>query len=255
MTQLQQIVRSKMIEGRVLSNTALTSRLYSLCIEVELSSFEAGQFVKLQLTINNEKVAKPYSLVNTPDDPVAEVFFNTVTDGLLSNALASLQANDLIEVSQPATGFFTLNGAPLARDMWLFATGTGLGPYLSILRTGHLWDRYENVVLVHGVPLREELAYLNMIEAVQSEYPGRFQYISCVSREENPSGFKGRVTEILENGELERRTKLEINTSDSAVMLCGNHNMITDMQTLLAHRNMRKHLRHEPGQILIEQYF
>ena len=49
---------------------------------------------------------------------------------------------------------------------------------------------------------------------------------------ENPSGFKGRVTEILENGELERRTKLEINTSDSAVMLCGNHNMITDMQTL-----------------------
>ncbi len=76
MAQLQQIIRSQMTEGRVLSNTALTSRLFSLCIEVELSPFEAGQFVRLQLPIDNEKVAKPYSLVSTPDEAVAEVFFN-----------------------------------------------------------------------------------------------------------------------------------------------------------------------------------
>lgn len=255
MEQPQQIIRSQMMEGRVLSNTALTSRLYALRIAVGLSPFEAGQFVRLQLTINNENVAKPYSLVNTPDDPVTEVFFNTVPDGLLSNALANLQANDPIAVSQPATGFFTLNGAPLARDLWLIATGTGLGPYLSILRTAQLWERYGNVVLVHGVPLREELVYRAIIGAAQGEYPDRFQYIPCVSREESPVGFRGRVTDLLESGQLELQTGLEISSSGSEVMLCDNHSMISDMQALLAQRNMRKHLRHQTGQIVIEQYF
>ncbi len=250
-----QIIQSQMIDGRVLSNTALTHRLYSLRIEVQLLPFEAGQFVRLELTNNNEKVAKPYSLVNAPDDPVAEVFFNTVPDGLLSNTLAKLQAGDLVAVSQPAAGFFTLNDTPAARDLWLIATGTGLGPYLSILRTAQLWEHYEHVVLVHGAPLREELVYRNLIDAVQSEHADSFQYIPCVSREDNPEGFRGRVTDVLDNGKLEQRTGLEINESDSAVMLCGNHNMITDMQTLLAQRGMRKHLRHKPGQIIIEQYF
>jgi ferredoxin--NADP+ reductase len=244
-----------MLDGRVISNVALTSRLYALRIEVSLSPFEAGQFVRLQLTINGEKVAKPYSLVNAPDDPVAEVFFNTVPGGLLSNALAELQAGDSVGISQPATGFFTLNGAPAARDLWLIATGTGLGPYLSILRTTQLWERFERVVLVHGVPLREELAYQNITGTIQRERGDRFQYISCVSRENNPNGYRGRVTDALDCGELERRAGFEINQSDSAVMLCGNHSMITDMQALLAQRDMRKHLRHKPGQIIIEQYF
>lgn len=250
-----QIVRSQIMDGRVLSNTALTHRLYSLRIEVQLSPFEAGQFVRLELTINSERVARPYSLVNAPDHPVAEVFFNTVPDGTLSNALAKLQSGDPVAVSQPAAGFFTLNGTPAARDLWLIATGTGLGPYLSILQTTQLWDRFEHVVLVHGVPLREELVYQRLIDTVQSEYPDRFQYIPCVSHEDNPDGFRGRVTDVLDNGELELRTGLQINQSDSAVMLCGNHNMITDVQTLLAQRGMRKHLRHKPGQIIIEQYF
>jgi ferredoxin--NADP+ reductase len=67
--------------------------------------------------------------------------------------------------------------------------------------------------------------------------------------------LEGRVTDCLQNGELKRKTGLEINKSDSAVMLCGNHQMIAEMQSLLAPRGLRKHLRHAPGQIIIEQYF
>jgi len=250
-----QIVRSKVMEGRVESNIALTSRLYSLRLESQLLPFEAGQYVRLELTVQDEKVARPYSLVNAPDDPSAEIFFNTVPGGLLSNALAQLKPGDPVGISQPATGFFTLNDTPVARDLWMIATGTGLGPYLSILRTAQLWERFEHVVLVRGVPLREELVYQDIIDLAQRRHPTRFRYISCVSRESNPSGCNGRVTDTLTRGELEQRASIEISQSDSAVMLCGNHSMITDMQHLLAQRGMQKHLRHKPGQILIEQYY
>ena len=255
MPNLVQIVRSQLIAGRVLSNTALATRLYALRITAPLLPFEAGQFVRLELEIENEKIARPYSLVNAPGDPVAEVLFNTVPDGRLSNALARLRPGDPVGISQPATGFFTLSGTPQARILWMFATGTGLGPYLSMLRTAQLWERFEHILLVHGVPLREELVYRDIMDAAQAEHPGRFQYISCVSREDNPGGFRGRVTEIVEQGGLERRTGIVISRTASAVMLCGSHNMINDMQKLLSQRGMRKHLRHAPGQIVVEQYF
>jgi ferredoxin/flavodoxin---NADP+ reductase len=250
-----QIVRTEMLNGRVLSNIALTRRLFSLRIAVDLLPFEAGQFVRLELVIDGAKVARPYSLVNTPGDPVAEVFFNTVPGGQLSNALAVLRENDTVAVSQPATGFFVLDGTPVARDLWLLATGTGLGPYLSILRTPQLWERFENVVLVHGVSMREELVYQDVINLVQLKYPGRFNYLSCVSRAANPAGLTGRITEGIKCGELERRAGMSITASQSSVMLCGNHSMINDMKVLLAARDMRRHLRHKPGHILTEQYF
>jgi ferredoxin/flavodoxin---NADP+ reductase len=250
-----QIVRTEMINGRVLSNVALSRRLYSLRIEAELLPFAAGQFVRLELVIDGVKVARPYSLVNKPGDPVAEVFFNPVPGGQLSNALAALRKDDAVAISQPATGFFVLDETPVARDLWLIATGTGLGPYLSILRTPMLWERFDNVVLVHGVPMREELVYQDVITPVQKLYPDRFRYLSCVSREENPSGFTGRITEAIKCGELERRAGITLSASESSVMLCGNHNMINDMRALLAERDMRRHLRHKPGQVITEQYF
>ena len=74
------ITRSAFVEGKVLSNTRLSERLYSLRIALELQPFRAGQFVRLQLPVGEDKVAKSYSLVNTPDEPVAEIFFNTVPD-------------------------------------------------------------------------------------------------------------------------------------------------------------------------------
>jgi ferredoxin--NADP+ reductase len=250
-----QIVRSGMIDGRVSSNTALTGRLHALRIEVALSPFEAGQFVRLELQLDGVKVARPYSLVNAPSDSVAEVFFNTVTGGQLSNALAHLRKGDAVAVSQPATGFFTLHDTPPAKALWMIATGTGLGPYLSILRTPQLWERYEQVVLAHGVPLCEELVYQDVIREIRNIRAERFVFIACVSREDNPHGFRGRVTEAFSSGALERQVGRTITPTDSSVMLCGNHNMINDMQALLKARGLRKHLRHKPGQIVTEQYF
>jgi ferredoxin/flavodoxin---NADP+ reductase len=250
-----QIVRSEIVAGRVVSKTALTSRLYSLRIDVDLQAFTAGQFVRLELSIDGLKEARPYSLVNAPSDPGAEVFFNIVPGGRLSNALAALAAGDTVGVSRPATGFFTLEHTPAQRDLWMVATGTGLGPFLSILRTARLWEQYKRVVLVHGVPLREELVYREIIAAAQSAHPGRLAYVPCVSREANPEGIQGRLTDALRRGELEDRAGMTLTAADSAVMMCGNQAMINDLQALLVERQMSRHLRRKPGHFVTEQYF
>ena len=250
------ITRSAFVEGKVLTNNQLSERLYALRIAMELQPFRAGQFVRLQLPVGEEKVAKSYSLVNAPDDPIAEVFFNTVPDGRLSNALAALQAGDNIEVSQPANGFFVLEELPQKPELWLVATGTGLGPYLSMLRTQQIWQQFSKIVLIHGVAVREELAYQEeIIQPALAEHPTQLQYISCVTQEENPTGFNGRVTAALSSGWLEQQTGLTISADNSAVMLCGNHAMINDMKALLKEREMKKHLRHKAGNIVTEQYF
>ncbi len=249
------ITRSAFVEGKVLSNNQLSERLYALRINTELQPFRAGQFVRLQRSVGEEKVAKSYSLVNAPGDPIAEVFFNTVPNGRLSNALAALQEGDSIAVSQPANGFFVLEELPQKPELWLVATGTGLGPYLSMLRTNAIWQQFERIVLIHGVAVQDELAYQDIIQPALAEHPDNLQYISCVTQQDNPDGFNGRVTDALSSGWLEQHTGLAISRDNSAVMLCGNHAMINDMKALLKEREMKKHLRHKAGNIVTEQYF
>ena len=245
----------KFITGQVIENRAWTDQLFSLKINADQMHFKAGQFIRLQRTINGEVVTKPYSLVNAPDEPVIEVFYNKVTDGRLSNELANLMAGDAIDVSRQANGLFVLDAVPASKHLWMIATGTGIGPYISILKTSEAWDRFEKIVLVHGVSLLEQLVFSELIETWQQNHPGKFQFVSCVTREQNPSGLDGRVTDLLTRGTLENQTGLEISKETSHVMLCGNHNMINDMKTILAERDMSRHQRNKPGQITTEQYF
>jgi len=249
------IVRSNFITGEVIENREWTERLFSLRIRVEQLPFKAGQFVRLQLPVYGEKVAKSYSLVNAPDEPDIEVLYNTVPSGQFSNTLAGLNAGDSIEVSQPAHGFFVLDEIPVSKHLWMFATGTGLGPYISILKTAEIWARFEKIVLVHGTPLTEELVYVDLISSWQRSNPEQFRFTSCVTREQNSAGLHGRVTDLFAEGILEKQVGLEIRKENSHIMLCGNHNMIDDMKTSLAERGMSKHLRHKPGHITTEQYF
>lgn len=249
------IIRSSFTTGKVLENKAWSERLFSLKVRADQMPFKAGQFIRLRLPVEGEPLAKSYSLVNAPDDADVEVYFNKVTDGRLSNALAALKPGDTIEVSQPANGLFVLDEIPESRHLWMIATGTGLGPYISILRAGEIWQRFEKITLVHGVPHLDELTFSEVIETWQQDRPDQFQYVSCVSREPNPTGLHGRVTDKLADGSLEKQASLEINKDNSHIMLCGNHSMINDMRTLLSERDMNRHRRHKPGHITTEQYF
>ncbi len=251
------------IPANVIENRKLTPRHYSLILDAELMPFEAGQFARLQVKLDGEtdeegellKVAKPYSFINTPDEKYIEVYFNIVPDGRVSNALAALKPGDTLEIAQPCVGFFVLSQVPDVSDLWLLSTGTGIGPYLSMLKTEKPWQRFNKIILVHAVPRAEELTYQDLIRQFEKEHPDQFQYIPVVSREDHGDALKGRIPALIEDGSLEKKAGIDINKENSHVMLCGNSGLLKDTKEVLKKRGMERHLNHKPGHVSSEQYF
>ncbi len=125
--------------------------LFTLSIHsAEVAPFEPGQFLQLGLPLNNKRVNRPYS-VASPHGSTLEFFIVLVETGELTPHLWELEPGDSVEVSQKAAGSFTLKHCPDAKTLWLLATGTGIAPYIAMLRTEEPWRRYENIVFVHGV--------------------------------------------------------------------------------------------------------
>ena len=246
---------SSFIPAVVIENYQWADNLFSVRFEATLQPFKAGQFVRLQLAINDEKLAKPYSLVNAPEQENAEVFYNTVEGGVMSNALAALKAGDVIEISQPAAGFFVLDEVPDTTNLWMLATGTGLGPYLSMLQNDKVWNRFEKLVLVHAVSYANNLAYQSLLDSLKEKHPNKLSYVPIVSRETHSGALQGRIPALISEGKLEQAAGLNIQAETTHIMLCGNQNMITDTRAVLSEMGLRKHLRRKPGHITTEQYF
>lgn len=254
------LVATNWVSAKVIENRKLTDRHYALIFEATLLPFQAGQFARLQVEVENdegelETFANPYSLLNTPDEKYAEVYFNTVAGGKVSNGLAALKAGDTVNIAQPCVGFFVLSQIPKAKHAWMFATGTGLGPYLSMLKTKEIWKRFEKIILVHAVPFANELNYSELIEQFKAENPDQFQFIPIVSREDHDGVLKGRIPALIESGDIETRAKLKMNTENSHILLCGNSGMLKDAKKVLQKRGMERHLNHKPGHVSAEQYY
>jgi ferredoxin--NADP+ reductase len=246
---------SKWLEGRVVGQTRWTGRLCSLQVRAPLGQFEAGQFTKLALEVGGERVARPYSLVNPPGAEPLEFYYNVVQDGPLSPRLAALGAGDAVYVAPNPAGFLVLREVPEAENLWLISTGTGLGPFLSILRTEAPWQRFAKVLLVHAVRSAADRAYREMIDGIARARGAQFGFVSFVSREAVEGALAGRVTEAIRDGRLERAAGAELSAARSHVMLCGNPAMVSDVTAALEERGMRKHRRRAPGHITVETYW
>jgi len=246
---------SAWLEGRVAGQTRWTERLFSLRVAAPLGAFQAGQFVKLALDVGGERVARPYSLVNPPGSEPLEFYYNVVAAGPLSPRLAALQAGDTVAVAANPAGFLVLAEVPEAENLWLIATGTGLGPFISILRTEEPWRRFRQVVLVHATRTAAEQAYGDVLAAVAAARDGQFRRIALISRERSPGALEGRVPAALRDGRLEQAAGTELSAARSHTMLCGNPEMVTDVTSALAERGMRKHRRRAPGHISVETYW
>ena len=242
------------VEGRVVGKICWTDRLYSLQIDAPVEGFVAGQFVKVALDLEGHRVGRPYSFVNAPDQRPLEIYFNEVSEGPLTPRLSRLMVGDPIWLSARASGVFTLENVPEARDIWLFATGTALGVYLAILATEEPWRRFERIVLVHGVRVAEELTYGERISDLLHRHRGQFIFVPVLSRDQQGDALRGRIPSLVENGQLEQRAGLRVETTSSHIMLCGNSHMIKDMRALLEARGMQRHRRHDPGHYTTEQY-
>lgn len=243
------------IDGRVVANQQWTKQLHSLRVTAEISPFEAGQFTRLGLLMDGEIVSRPYSLVNAPDERPLDFYFSMVPGGKLSPRLAQLRPDDEVLVAPQATGLLTLPQLPPARHLHLISSGTGIGPFLSLIRTGETWQRFERVVLVHAVRLAAELNYQETIQQVAAEHPQQFAYIPFVSREPCDFALPGRVPQAIVDGRLEARMGIALSAADSQVMLCGNPEMVNDVMAVLLTRGLTRHRRREPGQISVENYW
>lgn len=243
------------VEGRVVAKHHWTDRLVSLQVDAPVQDYAAGQFTKLGLDIDGERVGRPYSYVNPPHQRPLEFYFITVPDGPLTTRMVALEPGDAIWVQAKAAGLFTLEQLPKARYLWLLATGTALGVYLSILNTDAPWQRFERIVLVHGVRTAKELTYREKIHTLCREHPEQLQSLACVSREQPGEAIHGRITDTLASGALEQAAGLALSAETAQVMICGNQDMVRDVTGLLEQRRLRRNRRKEAGHFTTEKYF
>jgi len=241
--------------GRVVENRQWNDRLHSLRVEAGIAPFEAGQFTRLALPIDGEIVGRPYSLVNAPHERLLDFYFSVVPGGKLSTRLARLRPGDEVLVAPQAAGLLTLAQLPPARHLHLLSSGTGIGPFLSIIKTEAPWQRFERVVLVHAVRRVADLNYRDTIQQVAAAHAQQFSYIPFVSREPCDFALAGRVPQAIADGRLEARRGITFSAADSQVMLCGNPDMVNGSLEVLIARGLKRHKRREPGQISVENYW
>lgn len=248
---------SNWITGRVTRITNQTDTLFSLHVKAPIRPFTAGQFAKLGLEIDGERIQRAYSYVNAPDNDDLEFYLVSVGDGKLSPRLAALQPGDELLITDEAAGFFVLDEVPDCETLWMLSTGTAIGPFLSILQYGQDLERFRHIVLVHAVRYAADLSYLPLMQQLQQKIgSNKLRIVTVVSREMTEGSLHGRVPALITSGALEAASGLPLNAENSHVMLCGNPEMVKDTQNLLkTERGMRKHLRRKPGHITSEQYW
>ena len=219
---------SNWIDAKVIENTHWTDTLYSLKVEGDIGDYEAGQFGRLGLMVDDEIIGRPYSFVSAPHEDFYEFYSIDVEEGLLSPRLGELKAGDHIYLGKKANGFLVLSEIPDADDLWMLSTGTGIGPFLSIPKTELPWQRFKKCILVHAVRTASELTYQPLINNLSAQHPSQFEYVPFVSREKTQHALPGRIPAAIKNGTLEDRAGVKIADGKSQVMLCGNPDMVKD---------------------------
>lgn len=223
--------------------------------------FRAGQFARLGVRkADGTLVWRAYSMASAPHDEFLEFFSIVVPVGEFTSELSRLRVGDTLWVEKQALGFLTLDRFADGRDLWFLASGTGLAPFLSILQGLDVWQRFQRVVLVYSARTASELAYQPLIQSLMQqehlqEYAEKFVYLPLVTREQVPGCLHGRITSLLESGELERAAGVCLDPAHSRLMICGNPQMIDDTRALLKQRDLQLSLTRRPGQVAVENYW
>jgi len=243
------------IEARVVARHHWAPRLMTLTIDAPVPPFEPGQFLNLGLELDGRVVRRSYSIASAPGEAL-EFLLTELAEGALTPALFRLEVGAPVLVDAQAQGFFTLRWVPPAGDLWMIATGTGLAPYISMLRAGEVLRRFERIVVVHGVREAAQLAYAGEIQQLCAAHPGRISYVPLLSREEPAAGMlAGRIPSAIQDGRLESAAGVELSPERSHVLLCGNPAMIDDTMRVLGERGLRRHRVRNPGHVTTEKYW
>ncbi|ABM30833.1 ferredoxin--NADP reductase [Paracidovorax citrulli] len=249
-------------EERVLSVHHWTDRLFSFTTTRDTSlRFSNGHFTMIGLKVDGKPLLRAYSIASANYEEHLEFLSIKVPDGPLTSRLQNIQVGDSIVVGRKPTGTLLIDYLLPAKRLYLISTGTGLAPFLSVIRDPDTYEKFEEVVLVHGVRQVNELAYHDFItqELPKHEFLGemvakQLKYYPTVTRE--PFRNQGRINDLIENGKL--FTDLGVPPLDplvDRVMLCGSPEMLASLKAILEKRDFEEGNTTKPGDFVIERAF
>ncbi len=223
--------------------------------------FENGHFVMIGLPVEGKPLLRAYSIVSANYDEELEFLSIKVPDGPLTSRLQNIRVGDEIYVSRKPTGTLVADHLLPGRHLYLFSTGTGLAPFMSIVKDPEVYERFDKIILCHGVRYVSELAYADYLtnELPQNEFFGeevreKLIYFPTVTREKFRN--QGRLTDLLASGALAESIGLpQPNTQDDRFMLCGSPSMLKEMTALLDERGFRESRNGYLGEYVIERAF
>jgi ferredoxin--NADP+ reductase len=253
---------SAFLEERVLSVHHWTDRLFTFTTTRDPSlRFSNGHFTMIGLRLNGKPLLRAYSIASPNCEEHLEFLSIKVEEGPLTSHLQHIQVGDTIIVGKKPTGTLLIDYLTPAKRLYLLSTGTGLAPFLSIIRDPETYEKFETVVVVHGVRQVDELAYHDLIvdHLPQHEFLGdmigqQLRYYPTVTRETYRN--MGRVTALIESGKLFTDLALSpMNPAEDRVMLCGSPGMLNDLKRMLEARGFVEGNTSTPGDFVIERAF
>jgi ferredoxin--NADP+ reductase len=223
--------------------------------------FTPEHYARLGLESSSASLVwRPVSLVSAASDEVLEFLVVLIPGGEFSEALGRLKSGDAIRVEKLTFGFMTVDQLAAGRDLWLLASGTGLGPFMSILRNPATWSSFEDLIVFHSVRRAAELTYREEISALARVHEligekAKLTYLPVVTREPGAVALASRIPQLLADGVLERTVGMALCVKTSRLMVCGNPKMAQGVRELLSGRGFSTSRRNAPGQMAFENYW
>ncbi|HTE36651.1 MAG TPA: ferredoxin--NADP reductase [Reyranella sp.] len=253
---------SNFYEERVLSVHHWTDTLFSFKTTRDPTfRFKNGQFTMIGIQVEGKPLLRAYSVVSPNYEDGLEFFSIKVQNRPLTSRLQHLKEGDPVIVGRKATGTLVLDNLLPGRNLYLMGTGTGLAPFMSLIRDPETYERFEKVVLLHGCRQVSELAYGELItkDLPQDEFLGedissKLIYYPTVTRE--PFRNRGRITDLITSGQLFTDIGLPaLEAEHDRVMLCGSPQMLADLKIMLEDGGFSEGNHGEPGHYVIEKAF
>lgn len=253
---------SNLFDAKVLSVRHWTDRQFSFtCTRDPGFRFQSGQFTMIGLMVDGKPLLRAYSVVSPHWDDTLEFLSIKVPDGPLTSRLQHIQVGDTVMIGRKASGTLLTQNLLPGKNLYLLSTGTGLAPFMAMIRDPEVYELYEKVILVHGCRQVAELAYDEVItkELPNNEYFGeqvkqKLIYYPTVTREAFRN--QGRIPTLLETGKLMHDVGLPpLSKEDDRFMLCGSPEMLRDTRTLFDKLGMTEGNMSTPGHFVIERAF
>ncbi len=249
-------------EETVLSVHHWTDRLFSFTTTRDPSlRFSNGHFTMIGLRVNDKPLLRAYSIASANYEEHLEFLSIKVENGPLTSKLQHIQVGDKIIVGKKPTGTLLIDYTLPGKRLYLFGSGTGLAPYLSIIRDPDTYEKYDKVILVHGVREVKELAYYDQItqdwpqdEVLGEMLTNQLLYYPTVTRE--PFRNQGRITDLIKSNKLTDDLGLPpLNPLEDRAMMCGSPELLADLKAILLQRGFEEGNTSIPGDFVVERAF